>query len=498
MTPDLPTEYSSVELSLRTSISDWLQARRADIARRSTAHGLPLSITEDLPVAEHVVSGGLTSHVEQRSASVYRQFSWQFRGIPGITQPFIDGAGEALAQRVADVFGRGVVYFARSGPVVLREDLEHPAIIDAMLASEVSAPDPFAAMLAFDPLFYTLMVLRHCLAEYLAILPTLGADNVDVAERLAGEALGFLSSADATHIARIPLAGLDVDDAGIEADGITIRRMSREELGFVFSRRGPFIDWSRTARAMPRAWHPEQSLMERVMLEVRERKPKTIPHQAAVIAQRVLLALHATGFRFAGSGFGAMTEEPAWLHGGFGQSGYPLLMPKTHVEGITTVSRSQLAKVAEVARRIPDSAIVAAASPKDLCISRLAFAMSRVDPREALVDYTVALEALLLSGEDVGEARRRFALNGAAFIGSTKGERRDLYKKLLAIYQARSVLVHGVNPSDRRSRKVYSSIGQLRDDANRIACVAVVRALSERWPTDSDFVEDLLDDRPKI
>jgi len=484
--------------SLRNRIAQWLRARRADIAARMTAHRLPLAISEEVQIAEHVPSGGMTGDVERRTASAYRQFAWQFRGIPGITQPFIDGAGESLARKVVETFGSVVTYFAQSGPGVLREQLEHPEIVEAMVASPSSSPDLFASMLAFDPLFYSLMVLRQCLAEYLTTLPTLGADDIETSERLASEAVTFFGSPEVVHVARIPIAGLDVSDGDIQADGVTIRRLTREELGYLFWRRGPFVEVSRTARSMPRVWRPEQMLMERVMLEVRERRPKTMLHQPAVAAQRTLLALHLTGLKFAGSGFGAMLEEPPWVQGGFGQSGYPLLMPTTYVESVTTISQGQLAAVAELAPRIPESGITAAASPRDLAISRLAFAMSRADPREALVDYTVALEALLLSGEDVAEARRRFALNGAVFIGSTKEERRDLYRQLLDIYKARSVLVHGVDPSDRRARRVYADIARLRDDANRIACQAVVRALRAQWPTDADFVAALLDDRPEM
>ena len=66
--------------------------------------------------------------------------------------------------------------------------------------------------------------------------------------------------------------------------------------------------------------------------------------------------------------------------------------------------------------------------------------MAREEPSEALVDYTVALEALFLGGTEMGETRRRFALNGAVYTAATQTERMQLYSELLNIYLARFVL----------------------------------------------------------
>jgi hypothetical protein len=275
---------------------------------------------------------------------------------------------------------------------------------------------------------------------------------------------------------------------------VTIRRLTREELGYLFWRREPFFVTSKTARSMPRVWRVDETLMERVALEVRERRPKAEFQTSVIHCQRVLLALHLLGFKIAGSGFGAMLEEPSWVHGGFGQSGYPVLMPRAHVDEVAMITNVEVAAVADLADRIPISGFTAPSSPQDLTVSRLAFAMSRTDPREALVDYTIALEALLLSGTDVTEARRRFALNGAVFIGATQDERRAVYRELYEIYGARSVLVHGVSPAEPRAKRVLETITTLREQASTLASKGTVKALNTSWPGDADFLEALLDE----
>jgi len=480
--------------ALVASISVWLRSRRSDIATRVAVHQLPLTVVENTQVAEDLPTGGMAGNVEPRTVSAFQYVSLQYPSLAGVIGPLIDGAGERLARTLVEVFGPRLRYLARSGPRSLEQDLEHPDLVAAVTEDTQPVTNPVMSMLSFKPIFYALMLLRQCLVEYLTSIASLGVDDSAAADTLARELVEVCASTDVVHVARVPLAGLDVTSGSVTVRELTIRRLSREELGYLFWRRDPVFFTSRTARSMPGVWRLEETLMERVALEVRERRPKTEYYTPAIDCQRVLLALHLLGFKIAGSGFGAMLEEPLWVDGGIGQSAYPVLMPRAHVDGALDISAADALTVANLADRIPLAALTAPASPQDLTISRLAFAMWRTDPREALVDYTIALEGLLLAGTDVTEARRRFALNGAVFIGSTQPQRRALYKQLYEIYGARSVLVHGVNPAEPRAKKVQENIIALRDQASTIASMGTVKALNTGWPADQDFVEALLDE----
>jgi hypothetical protein len=436
----------------------------------------------------------MQGNVEQRLVSSFLAVSAQFGGVPGVTRPLIDGAGARIASDLVDVYGSRLKYLARSGPRAIERDLEDPEILRDAVETSPEPLDPTAGMLSFKPIFYALTMLRQCLLEYLSKLESLESDDIVHSERLADELVNFCSSSETVHVGRIPLAGTDLASGPISVDGLTVLKLNREELGYLFWRRDPMSHLSQAARSMPGVMHLEEFLMERIVLEVRERRPKVMWHTPGVLCQKVLLALHLLGFKFAGSGFGAMLEEPLWVQGGFGQSVYPLLMPHSHTEQVALIRERDVQAVKTMAERIPDSAFIAPASPQDLTLSRLALAMSRTDPREALVDYTIALEALLLAGTDIGEARRRFALNGAVYVGSSRNERLSLYKQLYEIYGARSVLVHGVDPSEPRAKRVLDNLVQLRDQATVIASRCAKMALESGWPADSDFLSVLLDD----
>jgi hypothetical protein len=208
----------------------------------------------------------------------------------------------------------------------------------------------------------------------------------------------------------------------------------------------------------------------------------------------MLLALHLTGVEFAGAGFGAMLQEPRWMWSTTGQSAWPLLMPKGPTHSIETINEGDLRNAVALAASIPDGAVTNPTNSMELSLHRAAIAMSRPEPREAIVDYTVALEALFLGGSEVGEARRRFALNGAAYAGSTHSEKKRLYRELSNIYLARSTMVHGVDPATKQTKKVMADLPTIRDQACAIGRISLRKALANGWPDENTFLDLLLPD----
>jgi hypothetical protein len=68
------------------------------------------------------------------------------------------------------------------------------------------------------------------------------------------------------------------------------------------------------------------------------------------------------------------------------------------------------------------------------------------DAADALVDFVIALEALLLPYDEQtrrSEMTYRFRMHGAHFISSMPIERREIYQQLGSLYEIRSRLVHG-------------------------------------------------------
>jgi hypothetical protein len=483
---------------LTSSISNWLKTRRAQFASHALQHGLPLTVTIPVPVA-HLTENGMQGMSELQPHSPFAAAGpYHPMLFLAVSKPLIDDAGEQLAGALVEHVGDRVNYFFGFEPAILQQDLEHPDLIPKLKVPEAYPGDIAAQMPRWQPILYALVILRQCLLEYLASLSTLAKDNELVASQLARQMIRFVESDDVTYLGRIPLAALQIAGDRLAIADCSLCRLSPEELGYLLSRRqNVMYQPSRVASGLPRMMSPEILLQERIILEVRACHPKTSPFfPVAPRCQKLLLAFHLLGLEFAGAGFGAMLREPRWLWP-TGQSSYPLLMPRRHPQSVTVVDENDLQSAISVADLIPDGAVNGPTSPMELSIRRVALAMARDEATESLVDYTVALEALFLGGTDVGEARRRFTLNGAVYVGTSSVERKRLYKELSDIYTARSVLVHGVSPTEPRAKKVLRNAPTIRDQACEIARSAIRKTLTTGWPKETDFVDALLDDPPQ-
>ena len=85
-----------------------------------------------------------------------------------------------------------------------------------------------------------------------------------------------------------------------------------------------------------------------------------------------------------------------------------------------------------------------------VAVDRLNFGIGRDRSHDKMIDYVVALEALLLSYlEDFAELRFRFALRGAKLLGKASENKRKIYSELKKIYDRRSKIVHGSSVDDK-------------------------------------------------
>lgn len=120
---------------------------------------------------------------------------------------------------------------------------------------------------------------------------------------------------------------------------------------------------------------------------------------------------------------------------------------------------------------------------------------------DKVLDYIVALEALLLS-EEGSELSYRFKLNGAWLLSEAVGiDRKMLFKCLGHLYNMRSFIVHGydIEKAMKQAQKLRSlltprseSSSKYLDDISSICCVL------EKWLRDTflHLVEMKRDDRP--
>lgn len=82
----------------------------------------------------------------------------------------------------------------------------------------------------------------------------------------------------------------------------------------------------------------------------------------------------------------------------------------------------------------------------DLALRRFNLAYERALPEDRLIDYAIALEALLLRGDEQQELAYRLALRGSALLGENPDARFEIFSLLRAAYSTRSNVVHGGSP----------------------------------------------------
>jgi hypothetical protein len=85
-------------------------------------------------------------------------------------------------------------------------------------------------------------------------------------------------------------------------------------------------------------------------------------------------------------------------------------------------------------------------SPQDLAVHRFRVGAARGDIADAILDFVISLEALLLPYDENarhGDLGYRFRTHGAHYLASNTEDRRAVAKQLSDLYALRSRLVHG-------------------------------------------------------
>lgn len=120
-----------------------------------------------------------------------------------------------------------------------------------------------------------------------------------------------------------------------------------------------------------------------------------------------------------------------------------------------------------------------------VAIDRFSSALDRKTPEDSVIDLSICLEALLLSGlgneEDRGNVSYRFAVHGARLLAPDVAGRQQIYRKLKGVYRVRSKIVHGAEsydlPRDESGKKI--SIDQFCDSLEQLARACFRKFFSE-------------------
>lgn len=214
---------------------------------------------------------------------------------------------------------------------------------------------------------------------------------------------------------------------------------------------------------------------ERSMIEVVQDAPKVAPRNDQTwLIGNVVTACLLLGFEIWGGSGPTRREQLS----GPGTTFLPL--PVAQRGGWRDFGQADLDEVVMLAPFVPAEAFGEPQSASGIALRRFLLGCADRTDADALIDFTIALEAVLLPRTKESELRFRFALNGAYASGADAVERPTLFELLLDVYDDRSKVVHGgrVDPA-----RLTVTARRARD----ITAVILRRGLKMGWLGQEDF-----------
>jgi hypothetical protein len=167
------------------------------------------------------------------------------------------------------------------------------------------------------------------------------------------------------------------------------------------------------------------------------------PNEMGQLPSPLLMALRLHQIDFAGPGFLVTELLPQCLS--FGYASKPVSMT-TNPGGLCTISEEQFAEACGTAKLLSLYPFEHPERSSELALHRFGLGCGRDDAADGLLDFVIALEALLLPYDQqvrFSDLSYRFRLHGAHFISSSPQEMRNIFRTLNKMYNLRSRLVHG-------------------------------------------------------
>jgi hypothetical protein len=158
-----------------------------------------------------------------------------------------------------------------------------------------------------------------------------------------------------------------------------------------------------------------------------------------------------------------------------GTSGVSLALAEDGTVQPCSVER--LAQARALAEKIPAEVFSGGVQHGSIALHRFYLGAIDGSAADAIIDFAIALESVLLQGEKA-ELALRFRLCGAYFLAPHDADtRRAISQQLRELYRVRSEIVHG---DQRRSLQAVKAV---RAQARALAAQTLVKGLQEGWPT---------------
>jgi hypothetical protein len=197
--------------------------------------------------------------------------------------------------------------------------------------------------------------------------------------------------------------------------------------------------------------------------------------------KQLLCAFFLHGYPLAGPGKVFFSSAPQWM------AEIRLETPiqiRPRSTGGKELGEESLRAIVETFKRLRACNLDQPANPHDLALHRFLLGGTRESAVDALLDYVISLECILLPYDrDVkhGDLSYRFRLHGARYLGTSFGQRSAISKSLRDLYHIRSRLVHGDNYPEPTDIEDFSRV------ARDLAASALLKATASHFPRVEEF-----------
>jgi hypothetical protein len=314
-------------------------------------------------------------------------------------------------------------------------------------------------------------LLAWILVRYLARLGNLRDGDAALASEIIEETSRYLRS-EIARVAFLALSGLEPDSERLETGQVCVRELTPDEIGRLSDPYPNAVELMDPPYRMPElGW-------DTAAVEARVRSAGS--NDAELTVAKLLLGFQLLGFSPHTTKWIEQWTEPSPSRH---YSARPAFLPETGES--KTVTIDDFRKAHAISQLIPDEAITRPRNTRDVALHRFSRGCSRSSHEDSHIDFVIALESILLTGQK-SELSFRFRMFGAHFLTAPNESRREVSEELKKIYDLRSDLVHG--SKFPKHETIVAVAPRLRELTAR----ALVKCLTHKWPTEHDGIAALL------
>lgn len=436
---------------LANALAEWLEAERAAFAATWADDDGLISIERPLAVRYY-------ERVAEREARWY----WEVKTEALKISRFAFGPGLSL-----------LVKCAIRPPLEQMLELYGPDCVDGALIDDKDQ-GPAGR---YSPFFG-----RLC-GDYISKLPMVTQPAPDIAASVIDNYLDFLQDDEIVQVVELVIGGIHPPDTPVEwpDNGISLRALTPAELGELNKNNFGFFSMVQPS-VLPAAMSisKHNGGLESSMLSVRQVQPRKGQPPKSFRMHRLVFALQLLGYPICSRGAIAAWDEPGPKVPNFPRE---LVLPRLPNGPEVPFHPDDMRRAAAIAERVPDGVFDEPSGREEIALHRFCNAAAQDDDSEALIDYVIALEGLLVPNAQT-EVGFRLCINGAHFIADEARERPRLFADLKKLYDTRSKLVHGAGAT--------AVNWDLKQQARSVAARGFIKALTRGWPSAADFVTLIL------